>query len=626
MAVTSKPGKGPLTTRMARTNFTMKNNNEWVISTDIPVDIVVNISGAHFSLHKFPLVSRSGHIRKLVAEAKNSELAWIEFPDFPGGAEAFELATKFCYGINFEITTSNVVMLRCAAEYLEMTDDYGVKNLVACTEMFLGEVVTQSLPKAVAVLHSCENLLPYAEKLKIVSRCIDAAACNACGDRMASKLPSGDSTFGRKDEKLNKRSTLQPKLVSNDLWTEELSVLRFDFYQRVIAAMRSRGVCHESIWESLMHYSQRSLKGFNRRRQTSREAAIQAKLYDGSIAIEHEQRILVETIVSLLPPQINNGSCSFLFALLHTAIILDTTVACRLDLERRIGMQLELATLDDLLIPTFPYNGNMQFDVDLVHRIVLNFLQYHEEDDFHVSQGMHKHGDSNSPTQAAMLQVGRLVDSYLAEIAPDANLKVNKFVALAELLPDYARMVDDGLYRAIDMYLKARPSLNDQDRKKLCKLMDIHKLSQEACAHAAQNERLHVQFMIQVLYFEQLKLHAAIAKSIVETEHVRQPLSRITSDQVSSGSSPHDSYAFLRQENKDLKHEIARMKMRLLDLEKEQVSMKQDIEKSTDVASTKFFQSVSKKLGQLNPFVRSSMKDQKAPESAKARMHRHSIS
>jgi hypothetical protein len=52
------------------------------------------------------------------------------------------------------------------------------------------------------------------------------------------------------------------------------------------------------------------------------------------------------------------------------------------------------------------------------------------------------------------MKVAKLVDSYLAEIAPDASLKLSKFIALAEILPDYARVVDDGLYRAVDIYLK----------------------------------------------------------------------------------------------------------------------------------------------------------------------------
>lgn len=59
-----------------------------------------------------------------------------------------------------------------------------------------------------------------------------------------------------------------------------------------------------------------------------------------------------------------------------------------------------------------------------------------------------------SPTQNALMKVAKLLDTYLAEIAPDANLTINKFIALAEILPEHARSVDDGLYRAVDVFLK----------------------------------------------------------------------------------------------------------------------------------------------------------------------------
>ena len=55
---------------------------------------------------------------------------------------------------------------------------------------------------------------------------------------------------------------------------------------------------------------------------------------------------------------------------------------------------------------------------------------------------------------ALQLVVAKLVDSYLAEAAVDANLSFNDFVTLAAALPSHARATDDGLYRAIDTYLK----------------------------------------------------------------------------------------------------------------------------------------------------------------------------
>ncbi|KAG0614901.1 hypothetical protein M758_6G212700 [Ceratodon purpureus] len=422
---------------------------------DLGIDIFMN----EMAVFQFPLVARSGRIRKSVANLADSDNPnLLQLTDVPGGAEAFDLAAKFCYGINFEITTSNVAVLRCAAEYLEMTESYGENNLVARTEAFLSEVVLQSLADSIAVLHNCENLLPLAEDLGIVSRCIEAAATKACREQNTNAI--GRSEFGgsgrSENFKLSSSSNLShTKAPAADWWAEDLAVLRIDFYQRILATMRTKGLRVESIGGALMHFAQRSLKGFNRKQNgRSDMKPPKMKVHDSSTAMEHEQRILVETIVSLLPPEKNTASCSFLFGLLRTAIILDTTIACRLDLEKRIGMQLEQATLDDLLIPSFSYTGDTLFDNDIVHRIVVNFLQQDDSDDLQVAHPMYDSDGGGSPSQSAMMKVAKLVDSYLAEIAPDANLKLSKFIALAEILPDYARVVDDGLYRAVDIYLK----------------------------------------------------------------------------------------------------------------------------------------------------------------------------
>ena len=55
---------------------------------------------------------------------------------------------------------------------------------------------------------------------------------------------------------------------------------------------------------------------------------------------------------------------------------------------------------------------------------------------------------------AALAKVAKLVDAYLAEAALDAGLAVAEFEELARAVPAHARATDDGLYRAIDTYLK----------------------------------------------------------------------------------------------------------------------------------------------------------------------------
>ena len=122
------------------------------------------------------LVAKSNYIRKLIIDSKEPDLSRINLSGIPGGPESFEKAAKFCYGVNFEITVHNVAALRCAAEYLQMTDEYSDVNLASRTEEFLSQVALTSLTAAVVVLKSCEDLLPMAEDLKIVQRCVDVTS------------------------------------------------------------------------------------------------------------------------------------------------------------------------------------------------------------------------------------------------------------------------------------------------------------------------------------------------------------------------------------------------------------------------------------------------------------------
>lgn len=129
-----------------------------------------------FVFLQFMLVAKSNYIRKLIMDKKDgTELERIDLSDIPGGAEIFEKAAKFCYGVNFEITVHNVAALRCASEYLQMNDKYCDGNLAGRTEDFLSQVALTSLSGALVVLKSCENLLPLAEDLNIIKRCVDVA-------------------------------------------------------------------------------------------------------------------------------------------------------------------------------------------------------------------------------------------------------------------------------------------------------------------------------------------------------------------------------------------------------------------------------------------------------------------
>ncbi|KAK9138290.1 hypothetical protein Sjap_008884 [Stephania japonica] len=575
-------------------------NHEWIFS-DVPTDITIEVGGRIFALHKYPLVSKSGRIRKLVAEHRDSDFSRIELLNLPGGAESFELAAKFCYGVNFEITSSNVAQLCCVSDYLEMTEEYAKDNLGSRTETYLDSVVCKSLEMCVEVLQHCEYLLPLADELKIANKCTDAIASKACAEQIASSFSRLEySSSGRLH--MNKQTK-----CDGDWWIEDISALRVDLYQRIIAAMKCRGVRPESIGASLVNYAQKVLT----KKSNLWNPSSQSKDDIVVSSIEHEQRLVVEAIVSLLPVEKLVVPISFLFGLLRTAVLLDCTIACRLDLERRIGSQLEMATLDDLLIPSFRHAGDTLFDVDTVHRILVNFSQQEDSEEEMDDNSAYESDGLDSPSQSALLKVAKLVDNYLAEIAADANLKLSKFLVIAETLPADARTNHDGLYRAIDIYLKAHQGLTDLEKKKLSKLIDFQKLSQEAGAHAAQNERLPLQSIVQVLYFEQVRLRNALCCSYMETDHKPMHQSwRISSGALSAAMSPRDNYASLRRENRELKLELARLRMRLNDLEKEHVCMKKDMQKSN---SRKFMSSFSRKFGKMSFFSHSNSRGSTSP-------------
>ncbi|PHT38125.1 BTB/POZ domain-containing protein [Capsicum baccatum] len=318
----------------------------------------------------------------------------------PGGAESFELAAKFFYGVDFEITDANVAEVCCVSDYLEMTEEYSKNNLGSRAEEHL-EVVPLKL---------------VLSKLLQVSRVWNIVVLV---DSIRTAKPSVKETGG----------------------IEDLSVLRIDLYQRVITAMKCRGVRTESIAASLVNCAQKELT----KKSTSLNQSSQPKVDVVSGSDNHE-KVVVETIVSLMPVEKLVVPINILFGLLRNAVMLDCTVACRLDLERRIGFQLDIATLDDLLIPSIRNAGDTLFDVDTVHRILVNFSQQEDSNEDIEDVSVFESESPTSPSQTALFKVAKLVDNYLAEIAPDANLKLNKFIAIAESSPAHARTIHDGLY------------------------------------------------------------------------------------------------------------------------------------------------------------------------------------
>ncbi|XVF76448.1 hypothetical protein PTKIN_Ptkin13bG0266900 [Pterospermum kingtungense] len=556
-----------------------REGHSWICTSGLPSDITINIGEISFHLHKFPLLSRSGLLEKLIEECSSvdgSSLS-LRLNDIPGGAKAFEIISKFCYGVKIELTAQNVVSIRCAAEYLRMTDDYGHGNLIMQTETFLNEVLS-SWADSIRALEACEEVMQYAEELHIVSRCIDSLAIKACADPSLFGWPLAGNDTKQSPENtslwngISTATKTQP--TGEDWWYEDVSFLSLPLYRRLILATESRGMKPESIAASVVHYARKYLPLMNR--QSSFNDASNVKGNNIANPSEADQRSLLEEIVELLPNKKGVTSSKFLIRLLRTAMVLHASPSCRENLEKRVGAQLDQVLLVDLLIPNMSYSETL-YDIDCVQRILDHFMLVEQAaamatppcivEEGHLTNG----SDSLTP----MTMVANLIDGFLAEVAPDVNFKLPKFESLAATIPDYARPLDDGLYHAIDVYLKAHPWITDLEREQLCRLMNCQKLSLEASTHAAQNERLPLRVIVQVLFFEQLRLRTSISGWFFVSDNLEnsQNHSRNFGLLKNHGSNPMDSEQHHATGGED------DVKQRVSELEKDCMSMKEELQK-----------------------------------------------
>lgn len=603
----------------------VRKDQAWYVNSDIPSDLLVRVGDVSFHLHKYPMISRSGRMSRVIYEAPSADpdTAVVCLDDVPGGADSFELAARFCYGMAVDLTAANISGLRCAAEFLEMTEDLEEGNLIFKTEAFLSYVVLSSWRDSIVVLKSCEGLSPWAENLQIVRRCSESIAWKACANprgvrwaytgsrppRAAAGTASPRWNLGGGSDSKESSPSRQQAAPPPDWWFEDVSVLRIDHFVRVVTAIKVKGMRFDLVGAAITHYASKWLPGLTKDgphggspdepwAQASPGGGLHMIIAGGggkddiaSSAPAREQRMVVESLISIIPPQRDSVSCGFLLRLLRLAIMLKAAPALVTELEKRVGMQLEQAVLADLLIPSYG-RADTAYDVDLVQRLVEHFLVQEQTELASSSPGRGEQppeyygGGARAASVAglnAKARVARLLDSYLSEVSRDRNLSLTKFQVLAESLPESARTCDDGLYRAVDSYLKAHPTLTEHERKRLCRVMDCQKLSFDACMHAAQNERLPLRVVVQVLFSEQVKISNALASSssgaskAADAATVAPPTRRQLLD--GTPQSFQEGWAAAKKDINTLKFELESMKAKYLELQHEMDALQKQVER-----------------------------------------------
>ena len=457
-------------------------------------------------LLKFPLLSKCLRLQRLCSESPDSSSSpqIVQLPDFPGGAEAFELCAKFCYGITITLSAYNIVAARCAAEYLGMTEEVEKGNLVHKIEVFLGSCVLAGWRDSIITLQSTKALSLWAEELGITARCIDAIASKVLANPAKVSLSHSYSRRGRDDAaSCNGREShshsLSQRQHSKGWWAEDLAELEIDLFWRAMVAIKSGGKIPSTlVGDALKIYASRWLPSI------PRNGFFVGKRSGGGPPVEDDSdsdmagedvgskhRLLLESIVSLLPAEKGAVSCSFLLKLLKAANILRASPSSRVELARRVALQLEDASVGDLLIPCCVGVSNkkgefVKYDVDIVMTILEQFMLQGQQSpptspprsklaferrrrsrsaeniDFEFQESRR----SSSASHSSKLKVAKIVDGYLQEIAREVNLSLTKFIAIAEAIPDFSRVDHDDLYRAIDIYLKVKLNKVTGDRIK----------------------------------------------------------------------------------------------------------------------------------------------------------------
>ncbi|KAL1200906.1 BTB/POZ domain-containing protein [Cardamine amara subsp. amara] len=572
-----------------------REGNDWFCKTGLSSDTTVVVDDVKFHLHKFPLVSKCGKLARMYEESKSIDkksLWTIVLEEFPGGSDTFLIVARFCYRARVDFTAKNLVSIHCAAEYLEMTNEYGEDNLISQVETFLHKHVLRNWKDCILALQSSTPVLKSAEKLQMIPKLMNAVSTMVCTDpslfgwpmMMYGTLqsPGGSILWNGINTGARMRSS------GSDWWYEDISYLSVDLFKRLIKMMETKGIRAESLAGAMMYYARKYLPGLGRWQSgTSSSSKSRRRVVSFSLAPSSsssssmspvDQIALLETILSLLPEKRGRSFCKFLLGLLRVAFILGVDGNCVKMLERRIGMQLELATLENLLILNYSDSETL-YNVDCVERIIRHFVSSPSSSSELTEFSPPSLDPEMSPSSSAPLRkVAKLVDSYMAEVASDVNLKPDKMRSLAAALPESSRPLYDGLYRAFDIYFKEHPWLSDRDKEQLCNIMDYQRLSIDACAHASHNDRLPLRVVLQVLFFEQMHLRTALVGSLnvanTEIGHALTIPGRTGQEIVQR-----DGWVTIVRQNQVLKVDMQKMRSRVGELEEEFQSIKQEMKK-----------------------------------------------
>ncbi|KVH95754.1 BTB/POZ domain-containing protein At1g50280 [Cynara cardunculus var. scolymus] len=521
-------------------------------------DLQVHINGQQtFYLHEKTISRFSGKLRKIIKKEKRRtqiRKTGIEINDFPGGSDGFELVSRFCYNNGeINISVSNVSLLHCCAVFLAMND-----TLLPKTTDLFNRMFDWSWDDVVVCLKNCESFISYADSFGIIEKLISALIIKITQNSDSTTLFPSSSSSSSPDSTVKSNSLLRLSSCSSSKglwWFDDMTILPPAIVERFVKALGAYR--HENTSLPLTRFLLHYLKTASQSKMPSFSRCEYGGLADTAV---HGVVLIGKSAFS----------CRGLFWVLRIVSSFGMSRECRGGLERLIGGMLDQVKVDDLLVSNNGSSG--VYDVNLVLRLIR---------------------ESNKVEGVClerMKKVGGLIDKYLGEIAPDQNLKISKFLGVAESLPDCARDCFDGVYKAIDIYLESHPCLSLEERSRLCRCLNYEKLSLEACKDLAKNPRIPPRIAVQALMSQHSNIPSADQQDyyINDHDHDRSiPLTKSSRElmvlynkndhynfesadhgSVSSSRYEHDPQKEVVEDHGVVKLNLQKMQWRVVELEK----------------------------------------------------------
>ncbi|XP_060076936.1 uncharacterized protein LOC132556541 [Ylistrum balloti] len=419
-------------------------------------DITVITGGTEFRLHRFPLYAKSEYFVK-VSRASPGDSNRVELLDFPGGADIFGIVADFCYNMKVDMTKNNIVQIRCAAEYLQMS---GTGNLIEISDKFLHDTITsgklsRSTGAITSLLLYCVTIGPLAEVAGIVEACSDAMVESWLKPPTKFTDPSN---FKKQGSSVDKRDDKTMKGLCN---------LPLDWFVKLLTSARDSGVRPSLLADMATRYitlvldrdeSEKSIQDAGSKPGKENTEKSPSKADPVKITKKIDTGHVLDAVIMELPEDSFSDDVMTIDWITRTFKMATLRgCRCRRPLVKAAGEIMNKLAPDDLCI----ISPSLLRDI--------------------VQESCNDEGEAE--------RACRIIDTYMTEMVRKGVLTGETFRLLASAAPGEARKSHDQLYGILEYVLIAeRDKMSDDQRQELINRVNFTLVSEDVLHQALASE------------------------------------------------------------------------------------------------------------------------------------------